>query len=173
MAPTGYLETGVIYCDDNLHRMAQFPDQCVHLVYLDPPFFSNRHYEVIWGDEAEVRSFEDRWEGGIHVYVEWMRERVIELRRILKPTGSLYLHADWHAAHYLNVMVDEVFGDERFLWSGPVADWSVDDGSTFAIRALNVKLATDDRVDLAIVPIGDGLTLLRARRTSARRDVTP
>jgi DNA modification methylase len=114
MAPVGYLETGVIYCDDNLHRLAQFPADCIDLIYLDPPFFSNRHYEVIWGDEAEVRSFEDRWEGGIHVYVEWMRERVMELRRILKPTGSLYLHCDPHASHYLKAMLDDVFGENHF-----------------------------------------------------------
>ena len=75
MTPVAYLETGVIYCDDNLHRLAQFPAECVDLIYLDPPFFSNRIYEVIWGDEAEVRSFEDRWEGGIQVYIDWMRER--------------------------------------------------------------------------------------------------
>lgn len=114
MAPVAYLETSVLYCDDNLHRLAQFPAECVDLVYLDPPFFSNRHYEVIWGDEAEVRSFEDRWEGGVHVYVAWMRERMIELHRILKPTGSIYLHCDWHASHYLKVMMDEVFGDNQF-----------------------------------------------------------
>lgn len=114
MAPVSYLETGVVYCDDNLHRLSQFPDECVDLVYLDPPFFSNRHYEVIWGDEAEVRSFEDRWQGGIHVYVDWMRERVMELHRILKPTGSFYLHCDWHAAHALKGMLDEVFGASHF-----------------------------------------------------------
>ena len=45
-----------------------FPAECVDLIYLDPPFFSNRNYEVIWGDEAEVRSFEDRWEGGIQLH---------------------------------------------------------------------------------------------------------
>lgn len=114
MAPVGYLETGVIYCDDNLHRLSQFPAECVDLIYLDPPFFSNRNYEVIWGDEAEVRSFEDRWEGGIHVYIEWMRERVMEIHRILKPTGSFYLHCDSHASHYLKVMLDEVFGESQF-----------------------------------------------------------
>lgn len=115
MSPVGYLNTGVLYCDDNLHRLAQFPAECIDLIYLDPPFFSNRNYEVIWGDEAEVRSFEDRWEGGISVYTAWMRERVIELKRVLKPTGSMYLHCDWHASHYLKVMLDDVFGTSNFL----------------------------------------------------------
>lgn len=70
---------------------------------------------MIWGDEAEVRSFEDRWEGGIYHYVEWMKERIIEMKRILKPSGTLYLHADEHASHYLKVMLDEVFGRANFL----------------------------------------------------------
>jgi DNA modification methylase len=114
MAPVGFLETSVIYCGDNLRRLAEFPSDSVDLIYLDPPFFSNRHYEVIWGDEAEVRSFEDRWSGGIEVYVDWMRERVMEIRRVLKETGSVYLHCDWHASHYLKVMMDEVFGANAF-----------------------------------------------------------
>ena len=107
-------ETEVIYCDDNLRRLAVLPPGSVDLIYLDPPFFSNRHYEVIWGDEAEVRSFEDRWQGGIYHYVEWMRERVMEMWRVLKPTGSLYLHCDWHAVHHLRVMLDDVLGAEHF-----------------------------------------------------------
>jgi hypothetical protein len=49
MNPVGYLETGVLYCDDNLHRLSQFPSECIDLIYLDPPFFSNKNYEVIWG----------------------------------------------------------------------------------------------------------------------------
>ncbi len=113
--PVGYLETGVLYCDDNLQRLMQFPSDCIDLIYLDPPFFSNRHYEVIWGDEAEVRSFEDRWQGGINVYIDWMRERMIELQRILKPTGTIYLHCDSHAGHYLKVMMDDLFGMNRFV----------------------------------------------------------
>jgi len=115
VTPVGFLETNVIYCDDNLHRLSQFPDDCIDLIYLDPPFFSNRNYEVIWGDEAEVRSFEDRWQGGIQVYVNWMRERVMELHRILKPKGTLYLHCDWHASHYLKVMLDDLFAERNFL----------------------------------------------------------
>src|SRR5215211_9283947 len=109
------IETGVLYCGDNLQRLSLLPSESVDLIYLDPPFFSNRNYEVIWGDEAEVRSFEDRWEGGINYYVGWMRDRVMEMHRVLKPTGSIYLHCDWHASHYLKVMLDEFFGSNMFV----------------------------------------------------------
>jgi len=112
--PDSGIETEVIYCEDNLKQLAMMPADCVDLVYLDPPFFSNRFYEVIWGDEAEVRSFEDRWAGGIEVYIQWMRDRLMEVRRVLKPTGSVYLHCDPHASHYLKVMMDEVFGESNF-----------------------------------------------------------
>src|SRR6476646_11177 len=112
--PVGYLETSVLYCDDNLQRMAEFPPECVDLVYLDPPFFSNRSYEVIWGDEAEVCSFEDRWEGGIDVYISWMKDRMIEVHRLLRATGSVYLHCDSTASHYLKIMMDSIFGMNNF-----------------------------------------------------------
>lgn len=117
MAPVRYRDpqTSVLYRGDNLEQLVDFPSDCVDLIYLDPPFFSNKNYEVIWGDEAEVRSFEDRWEGGIQVYVDWLRDRMLHLHRVLKPTGTLYLHCDWHAGHYLKQMVDEVFGYHRFL----------------------------------------------------------
>lgn len=112
--PVPSIQTGVLYRDDCLDRLANLPSETVDLVYLDPPFFSNRNYEVIWGEEAEVRSFEDRWEGDIGVYVEWMRQRIAQMHRLLKPTGSIYLHCDWHASHYLKVMMDAVFGSDRF-----------------------------------------------------------
>lgn len=114
MSTVRYLDTNTIYCDDNLKRLSQFPSDCVDLIYLDPPFFSNRQYEVIWGDEAEVRSFEDRWEGGIYVYINWMKERMFELRRILKPAGKIFLHCDWHASAYLKVMMDDIFQISNF-----------------------------------------------------------
>ncbi len=109
-----FLETGIVYREDNLYQLSLFPDECVDLVYLDPPFFSNRNYEVIWGDEAEVRSFEDRWEGGIQHYIAWMRDRMMEVHRVLRPTGSVYLHCDWHASHYLKTMMDDIFGMRFF-----------------------------------------------------------
>jgi site-specific DNA-methyltransferase (adenine-specific) len=104
----------VIYCGDNLTWLKKFPDKCVDLIYLDPPFFSNRNYEVIFNDGEEIRSFEDRWKGGINHYVDWMKDRVFEMHRILKDTGSFYLHCDWHASHYLKVMCDDVFGSNNF-----------------------------------------------------------
>lgn len=114
LARASALDSGVIYCDDNLARLTALPDGCVDLVYLDPPFFSNRIYEVIWGDEAEVRSFADRWRGGISHYVDWMKQRMLEVHRVLAPHGSLYLHCDPNASHYLKVMLDGVFGESRF-----------------------------------------------------------
>jgi len=111
-----HLKTNLLICGDNLKALDDLIKQGikVDLIYLDPPFFSNRHYEVVWGDEAEVRSFKDRWAGGRNVYIEWMRERVIKMHEVLKDTGSFYLHCDLHASHYLKVMLDEVFGHRNF-----------------------------------------------------------
>lgn len=110
------LTKNLLICGDNLKALDNLKKQGikVDLIYLDPPFFSNRHYEVVWGDEAEIRSFKDRWAGGIHVYIEWMKERIIKMYDALKDTGSFYLHCDWHASHSLKVMLDEIFGHKNF-----------------------------------------------------------
>ena len=106
----------LLICGDNLKALDDLKKQGVKvdLIYLDPPFFSNRQYEVVWGDEAEIRSFKDRWAGGIHVYIEWMRERIVKMYDILKDTGSFYLHCDSHASHYLKLMLDDGFGIKNF-----------------------------------------------------------
>jgi DNA modification methylase len=71
---------------------------------------------VIWGDEGEVRSFQDRWAGGIEQYIAWLKERVEDMYRILKPTGSIFLHCDWHADAYIRVeILDKIFGMNNFL----------------------------------------------------------
>ncbi|MDR3131269.1 MAG: site-specific DNA-methyltransferase, partial [Treponema sp.] len=101
---------------DNLEILKGMEAETVDLVYLDPPFFSNRNYEVIWGDAGEVRSFQDRWSGGVEHYIAWLKERVAELHRVLKPSGSLYLHCDWHADAYIRVhILDKLFGMENFI----------------------------------------------------------
>ena len=119
------MQENSIYCGDNLEILSQFPDKSVDLIYADPPFFSNRHYEIIWDDGAEIRAFEDRWKGGIAHYVRWMKLRLVQCHRVLKDTGSMYLHCDWHANAHLRILMDEIFGGENFqneiIWcySGP------------------------------------------------------
>jgi DNA modification methylase len=101
---------------DNLEILKTLDSQSVDLIYLDPPFFSNRNYEVIWGDEGEIRSFQDRWAGGIDHYIAWLYERVEQMHRVLKPTGSIYLHCDWHADAYIRVYImDKIFGQKNFI----------------------------------------------------------
>src|SRR5450756_430802 len=60
--PSALLDTRVIYCGDNLEQLAKLPDACVDLIYIDPPFNSNRNYEVFWGLPREKRAFDDRHE---------------------------------------------------------------------------------------------------------------
>ncbi len=106
---------------DNLHALRTLPSESVDLIYIDPPFFSNRTYNVIWGDEHEERSFSDIWEGGLDGYLIWLNARLYEMKRLLKPTGSIYVHCDWHASHYIKVEMDKIFGYENFrneiVWS--------------------------------------------------------
>lgn len=108
------VDTRVIYCGDNLEELAKLPDACVDLVYIDPPFNSNRNYEVFWNENLEVRSFEDRHES-TQAYINFMRPRCEQLARVLKPTGSFYYHCDWHACHYVKVMLDQIFGQAKFV----------------------------------------------------------
>ena len=102
-----------VYCGDCLDILPCFPSNCVDLIYIDPPFNSNRNYEVFWGDVAEKRAFDDRY-GDAMAYIGYMRPRVEQLHRVLKPTGSFYYHCDWHASHYIKVMLDEIFGFQNF-----------------------------------------------------------
>ena len=100
---------------DNLEILKTIDSESINLIYLDPPFFSNRNYEVIWGDAGEVRSFQDRWSGGIDHYISWLKERVEQMHRILSPTGSIFLHCDWHANAYIRVeILDRIFGLNNF-----------------------------------------------------------
>ena len=100
---------------DNLEILRKMDSESIDLIYLDPPFFSNRNYEVIWGDTGEVRSFQDRFSGGIDHYIGWLKERVQEMYRILKSTGSIFLHCDWHANAYIRVQIlDKLFGMNNF-----------------------------------------------------------
>ena len=109
------MHTNQLILGDNLEVLRSLPSESVDLIYIDPPFFSNRNYSIIWGDKGEIRSFEDCWDGGVDTYINWMYKRVTELHRVLKSTGSMYLHCDWHADAYLRVYVmDKIFGEKNF-----------------------------------------------------------
>ena len=100
---------------DNLHVMRQLPSNSIDLIYIDPPFFSGRQYNVMWGDNHEMRSFNDIWEDGMPGYLIWLNARLFEMKRLLKPTGSIYVHCDWHASHYIKVEMDKIFGHDNFV----------------------------------------------------------
>lgn len=146
-----------LFYGDNLEVLRQHvPAESVDLVYLDPPFNSNRSYNVIFGRNggngseaaAQIQAFDDTWhwtpvtdqqyqryvsgevpsrtadaltafrtllgENDAMAYLVNMAPRLVELRRALKPTGSLYLHCDPTMSHYLKVLLDAVFGAEQF-----------------------------------------------------------
>ncbi|MBI4286119.1 MAG: restriction endonuclease [Chloroflexi bacterium] len=151
------MKTNVLYFGDNLPILRNheyFPDACVDLIYLDPPFNSKKDYNVLFKEsggvesEAQIKAFGDSWHwsksafeayqeivvkglpkvakliaslhdaiGGndVMAYLVMMTIRLIELHRVLKPTGSLYLHCDPTASHYLKLALDQVFGPRNFL----------------------------------------------------------
>ena len=145
-----------LYYGDNLEILRNreyFPDACVDLIYLDPPFNSNRNYNVLFksesgaDSEAQITAFEDTWHWGetaeatyddlvfnaphkvataiealmnliernqMMAYLVMMTARLVELHRVLKSTGSLYLHCDPTASHYLKLILDTIFGGENY-----------------------------------------------------------
>ena len=143
-----------LYYGDNLPILREYiQDESIDLIYLDPPFNSNRSYNVLFKDEsgssadAQLTTFDDTWHWGpsaaeiyeelvtgsnpeigtmisaLHqfigenqmmAYLVMMATRLVELQRVLKPTGSLYLHCDPTASHYLKIILDTIFGVENF-----------------------------------------------------------
>src|SRR3989338_9458469 len=108
------LEPNRLLWGDNLHVMRQLPSESIDLIYIDPPFFSGRNYNVIFGDKNELRSFSDIWEGGMPGYLIWLNARLLEMNRLLRKTGGIFVHSDWHAAHYIRVELDKLFGPDNF-----------------------------------------------------------
>jgi DNA modification methylase len=146
-----------LFYGDNLDVLREhIASQSVDMVYLDPPFNSNRNYNVIFGrhpntgqSNAQIQAFGDTWswspataeqyarliagevpakvadamsamrtligENDAMAYLVNMAPRLVELHRVLKTTGSLYLHCDPTMSHYLKVLLDAIFGPERFL----------------------------------------------------------
>ena len=79
--PSALVDTRIIYCGDCLDQLRKLPEHCVDLVYIDPPFNSNRNYEVFWGETKEKRAFEDH-HASTAAYIDYMRPRCLETRAI-------------------------------------------------------------------------------------------
>jgi DNA modification methylase len=109
------LEPNRLFWGDNLHVMRQLPSESIDLIYIDPPFFSGRQYNVIFGDQNELRSFSDIWEGGLPGYLIWLNARLYEMKRLLRKSGSIIVHCDHHASHYIKVEMDKIFGYDHFM----------------------------------------------------------
>jgi DNA modification methylase len=110
------MDTNVLYYGDNLEVMPRYiDDNSIDLIYIDPPFFSSKAYEIIYGDAKEKRMVEDRWKGDVYYFVSWMEPRLAQMYRVLRHTGSIYVHLDWHAVHYIKQAMDRIFGQDNFL----------------------------------------------------------
>ena len=134
-----------LWTGDNLDIMRGMNAESVDLIYLDPPFNSNRDYAAPIGSEAAGAAFKDTWTlsdvdeawhgevadrqpalysiidaagmahgQGMKSYLIMMAVRLLEMQRLLKPTGSIYLHCDPTASHYLKMLMDSIFGQSRF-----------------------------------------------------------
>jgi len=104
-----------VICGDNEQWLKDLPDESIDLCYIDPPFFSERNYEVIWGNGYELRAFGDRFSGGISHYIEWMRPKIELIHKKLKKNGSIFLHCDYHASHRLRCLLEDSFGEDGFV----------------------------------------------------------
>ena len=107
------VESRKVYTGDNLPIMRGMDSESVDLIYLDPPFCSGSNYSAPQGSDAEGAAFTDKWTDH-DAYLGFMRVRLVELHRILKPTGSIYMHCDPTMSHYLKVMMDAVFVWKNF-----------------------------------------------------------
>ena len=102
----------MLYNEDCLNVLISLEDNTIDMVYLDPPFFSQK-IQTLRNSKGKQFEFSDVWDSR-DAYLKYMRERLIELKRVLKQSGTIFLHCDSSASHYLKVLMDEVFGENNF-----------------------------------------------------------
>ncbi len=92
--------------------MRALDDGCCDLIYVDPPFNSNR---TVGNARRSELFFPDRYKGGLEGYLSFLRPRIVEMHRLLSQRGSLYVHLDSRTVHYVKVVLDALFGPDQFL----------------------------------------------------------
>jgi adenine specific DNA methylase Mod len=101
-----------------LYYLLNYFEEKIDLIYIDPPFFSGSNYEIAIKEgvkDYETIAYFDKWENNIENYLQMLYERLLLLKRILSPTGLLFIHLDWHASHYIRILLDEIFGADHFI----------------------------------------------------------
>lgn len=103
-----------LYCGDCLTIMKDLKDNSIDMIYLDPPFFTRKKHSLSSRDRKLHYSFDDIWDS-YKTYAEFIQLRLMEARRILKDTGSLFIHCDKTANHILRLIGEDIFGEDNFL----------------------------------------------------------
>lgn len=106
------MEINQVYNIDCLKAMEKLDDDSIDLIYLDPPFFTQRTHKLS-SKKGKEYFFEDNWES-IFEYKEFLKIRFIEMKRILKETGNIFVHCDRTASHTIRTLLEEVFGESNF-----------------------------------------------------------
>ncbi|MHA2326362.1 MAG: DNA methyltransferase, partial [Promethearchaeota archaeon] len=88
------------------------------LIYIDPPFFSGVNYEIKIEDEDGIFNtiaYLDHWKKNLDSYLQMIYVRIKLFKKLLSKSGLFFIHLDWHASHYIRLILDEVFGENRFV----------------------------------------------------------
>ena len=101
-----------VYTSDCLSALSEMPSESVSLVYLDPPFYTQKRH-ALSGRSGHEYGFDDSWDS-LEQYIDYIEQRTIQMRRVLTSNGSIFLHCDTTAAHHLRAMLDRVFGAQHF-----------------------------------------------------------
>ncbi len=102
---------GTVANRDNLDLLREFPDACCDLVYVDPPFWTRKRRT----SAQSTNGYDDRWPEDIAEYLDYLTVRLREMHRVLADHGSLCVHLDWRAVHYVKVSLDGIFSRDNFL----------------------------------------------------------
>lgn len=114
------METNKIYHGNCVEKLKEIEANKVDLIYFDPPFFTQRKHSLNNKDNSKTYEFDDKY-NSIQEYLELVENVLQESKRVLKNTGSVFLHCDKTASHNIRVVMDKVFGRENFqseiIWS--------------------------------------------------------